>query len=195
VAKRKRLVTEFFIFIFVTNFGMRQTDSSMSTKKQVIKRAEELWTEYGCSLNRMMLSYEVDEDLRKDLAQNVFLALLHSVERIDSAENPKAYLFRIAHNVATDHIARESRMQWDELDSELQDEQATPAEQAEIADTRSRLMKAVSSLKLPLRQVLTLLLEDFEQEEIANILQISHSNVRVRINRAKQALQEAMTNE
>lgn len=167
----------------------------MAITQQSKKRTEALWTEYGPSLNRMMLSYEADADLRKDLAQNVFLALLQSVGRIDNAENPKAYLFRIAHNVATDHIARESRMQWDELDFELQDEQATPDERAELADTRSRLMRAVSSLKLPLRQVLTLLLEDFEQEEIADILQISHSNVRVRINRAKQALQEAMTNE
>ena len=153
---------------------------------------EQLWQQHGASLNRMMMSYEVDADLRKDLAQNVLLALLNSAERIKTADNKKAYVFRIAHNVATDHVARECRMQWTELHDGLEDEQPTPEQYTEKQQQISRLMAAVRSLQLPLRQVATLLLEDFDQQDIADILQISHGNVRVRINRVKQVLQETM---
>jgi RNA polymerase sigma-70 factor (ECF subfamily) len=164
----------------------------MSGNKNNIAAAKALWQEYGESLNRMMMSYEADRALREDLSQNVFLALLSSVERVMAADNPRAYVFRIAHNVATDHIARESRHQWHELDEAMEDEGLTPEQRIEVDQQRSILMDAVRALKLPLRQVVTLLLEDFSQDDIAGILQISSGNVRVRINRAKQVLQEAM---
>lgn len=172
-----------------------QKVGSMSGYKNNISEAESLWRQYAESLNRMMLSYEADWQLREDLAQNVFLALINSVERVLAADNPRAYVFRIAHNVATDHIARESRHQWHELDEEIEDHDLTPEQRTESDQQKSRLMDAVRGLKLPLRQVVTLLLEDFSQDDIAEVLQISPGNVRVRINRAKQALQEAMKNE
>lgn len=171
----------------------------MGMTKDNIALAEALWREHASSLHRMLLSYEADRSLREDLAQNVFLALLQSIERVKSADHPKAYLFRIAHNVAIDHITRESRHRWDELDDELADKVSdlslSPAEQTERSNDSSRLMNAVRNLKLPLKQVVTLLLEDFDQDEIAGILKISPGNVRVRLNRAKQVLEEALRHE
>ncbi len=164
----------------------------MSSNKQV-EQAEALWQQHAESLNRMLLSYEADRDLREDLAQNVFLALFHSIERVLKADKPRAFLFRIAHNDAPDHIARESRHQWQPLDETIEDDNKTPEQRVQSEQQKSNLMKAVRNLKLSLRQVAILLLEDFSQEDIAEILQLSPGNVRVRINRAKQALQEAMT--
>lgn len=164
----------------------------MVGNKKNIEAAEALWWQYAESLNRMMLSYEADRQLREDLSQNVFLALLSSVERVMAADNPKAYVFRIAHNVATDHIARESRYQWHELDEAMEDEGLTPEQSTESEQQKSKLLDAVRGLNLSLRQVVTLLLEDFSQDDIAEILQISPGNVRVRINRAKQLLQQVL---
>jgi RNA polymerase sigma-70 factor (ECF subfamily) len=158
--------------------------------------AEALWREHSKGINRVLLSYEADRALREDLAQNVFLALLQSVERVRAADNPRAYLFRIAHNIATDHVAREARQRWSPLDGDgtgqLVDPAPTPEQASEHSSDSSRLMAAVRRLKLPLRQVVTLLLEDFNQDEIAEVLKLSPGNVRVRLTRAKQQLEEIL---
>jgi RNA polymerase sigma-70 factor (ECF subfamily) len=162
--------------------------------KEDAAAAEALWREHGPMLTRVLRSYEADRSLLQDLAHDVFIAILTSVSRIAEAEHPKAYLLRIAHNVATDHIGRESRKPF--LDDELDppDSGRTPAQQVEAQHDQAQLLLAVMSLPLSIRQVMVLLLEGVEQSEIAEVLGISHGNVRVRINRGKQLLQEALTN-
>lgn len=51
---------------------------------------------------------------------------------------------------------------------------------------------AVQTMSTPNRQVIVLLLEDFSQQEIADILQLRDSTVRVRINRAKSELRDLL---
>jgi RNA polymerase sigma-70 factor (ECF subfamily) len=58
-----------------------------------------------------------------------------------------------------------------------------------IANERSQaLLGAIQRLRLPYRQVITLVLEDLTYPEIAEVLGISLVNVGVRVNRAKQQL-------
>jgi len=55
-------------------------------------------------------------------------------------------------------------------------------------------MQAVRQLSAANRQVILLAMEDLDAPEIADILQISHGAVRVRLNRAKTELMELMQN-
>lgn len=167
----------------------------MEHRAEQVKRAEALWSQFGPAISRTLLSYERDADLRQDLAQEVFLALLGSIDRIDAASNPKAYLFRIAHNVAIDHVARESKRTWVELDEEIEDPLIDPAGDAHAAGERERLLEAVRRLRLPYRQVIVLVLEGFEHAEIAEILGIGQGAVRVRRLRAKERLKELLGHE
>lgn len=147
-------------------------------------------------LTRTLRSYEADPHLQEDLAQNLFIAIQASVERVAAAEHPKAYLLRIAHNVATDHIARETRKPLVTASGETPDQedpQQNPSLLVEAEQEQYRLLQAVRALPLSIRQVMVLLLEGVEQNEIAEVLGISHGNVRVRISRGKQLLKEVMT--
>jgi RNA polymerase sigma-70 factor (ECF subfamily) len=56
----------------------------------------------------------------------------------------------------------------------------------------ARLRRAVHSLPLIYRQVVTLMLEDMGYDEIAQVLGISESNVGARLSRARQMLRELM---
>jgi len=164
----------------------------MALPKDNIAQAELLWQQYNKLIHRSLLSYEADPQLREDLAQNVFIALLSSADRMESISNVKAYLLRIVHNVAVTHINKEVRRSWVSLDHELIDGGENPEQLASSDSDSSQLLAAVRKLKLPYRQVMVLLLEDFSDLEIADILGISHSNVRVRINRAKSQLMSAL---
>ena len=65
-----------------------------------------------------------------------------------------------------------------------------------MADERSnRVTAAVRRLPLPYRQVMTLLLEELSYGEIAEALDISLSNVGVRVNRAKAQLKAMLDDE
>jgi len=164
----------------------------MSSAELKLKRAEELWIEFGPLIHRTLLSYEADPQLREDLSQNVFLALVSAMPRIDSVLNLKAYISRIAHNVATTHVAKESRRKWVGLEEAPEDDSEDPSDAVGSQSDFDRLVRAIRRLKLPYRQVMVLLLEDFSDQEIAEIIGISHGNVRVRINRAKSQLKELM---
>ncbi|MDN3639377.1 RNA polymerase sigma factor [Simiduia curdlanivorans] len=165
---------------------------------------EQLWLSYSAAIMRTLSGYEADQQLREDLAQEIFCAMLHSVERISSAENPRAYIFRIAHNVAVDHIARQVRDKAEScepehltqlLDDNSQHNDDCPAGQLQRSQQQQLLLNAVRALDPPYRQVIMLLLEDLTATEIADILQISAGAVRVRINRAKTELKARLEGE
>lgn len=160
-----------------------------------MERIEQLWEELEPSIQRMLLSYEADPQLREDLAQNVFLALLSAIDRLDAVKNIRAYVSRIVHNIATTHIAKEAKRNWIELGSEIADDSSDPTTQLNSKEESSRLMQGIRKLSLPYRQVMVLVLEDFSDQEVAEILGISHGNVRVRLNRAKQQLKEILDND
>ena len=80
----------------------------------------QLWQQNQAAISRTLMASEADPAARQDLKQDIYLALHQSAERIQAAEMPRAYLFRIVHNVTVDHIARAKRQQWQELDEETQ---------------------------------------------------------------------------
>jgi RNA polymerase sigma-70 factor (ECF subfamily) len=164
----------------------------MRLSNEQAQRAERLWAEYGPALSRTLRSYEIDPHLCEDLAQNVFLALLMSLDRIAAADNPRAYIFRIAHNVATDHVCKALKQPRHEPLPEIADPRRQPARLVERHNERQHLLMTVRKLPLPYRQVIVLLLEGMEQDEIAATLNLSAGNVRVRINRAKTMLKELL---
>jgi len=165
------------------------------------QQTEQLWHTFSGAIMRVLLSYEADPQLREDLAQEVFIAISQSFERVQTATNMKAYIFRIVHNIAVDHIAHSMRNKADTYtpneigrlyrDGENLTEQC-PAEQLGQQQRQEILLRAVRALKPPYRQVMVLMLEDFSSPEIADILQISAGAVRVRINRAKAELKERL---
>ena len=107
---------------------------------------------------------------------------------------PRAYLFRIVHNVTVDHIARAKRQQWQALDEDTAQQLQQDCPSTEVAEQQQsqQLMQAVRRLSPANRQVMLLAMEDLDAPEIAEILQISHGAVRVRLNRAKTELMELM---
>jgi len=154
----------------------------------------QLWQQHQGAISRALLANESDPAARQDLKQDIFLALHQAAERLQAAELPRAYLFRIVHNVTVDHIARAQRHKWQPLDDDMQHQllDSCPSEQLGEAQQSQQLMQAVRRLSAANRQVILLAMEDLDAPEIAEILQISHGAVRVRLNRAKTELMELM---
>jgi len=154
----------------------------------------QLWQQHQGAISRTLMACEADAAARQDLTQDIYLALHQSVGRLQSADNPRAYLFRIVHNVTVDHIARAQKHKWQPLDDETQAQllDDCPSEQLGDQQQSNQLLSAVRQLSAANRQVILLAMEDMDAPEIAEVLQISQGAVRVRLNRAKTELMEIM---
>jgi RNA polymerase sigma factor (sigma-70 family) len=157
------------------------------------KSVDEVIREYGPALARVSASYERDRALREELLQEIFIAIVSALPRLQDPAKLKPFVFRIAHNRAVRHIQNRVREPKSATEADELAAEEPSQEQAMIARERSeKLLEAILDLTLPHRQVMTLLLEDLTYPEIADALGISEANVGIRINRAKQQLKEAL---
>jgi len=64
---------------------------------------------YGPALVRLARACEADPDARKDLLQEMHLALWRSMKTFDARCSPRTWVYRVAHNAATSHVLRSRR--------------------------------------------------------------------------------------
>jgi RNA polymerase sigma-70 factor (ECF subfamily) len=148
--------------------------------------------ELGSALARMALGYERDPERRRDLLQEIHLAVWRSLELFDSRCSLRTWVYRVAHNTAVKHVLREKRGGFAALKNlDDVDEPSHPADlehEVQRASAADRLGVLITKLKPLDRQVILLFLEDVDSVEIAAITGLSHNAVRVRVHRIKQVL-------
>lgn len=157
---------------------------------------EQIVAEHGSGLARVAASYEADRMLREDLTQEILIAIHRALPSLANPDSLVPFIYRIAHNRGVTHVARQAGAR--RADRHAQPESAPPQtpEERMLEDERAhRVTAAVRRLPLPYRQVMTLLLEDLSYAQIAAALDISLSNVAVRVNRAKAQLKAMLDDE
>jgi RNA polymerase sigma factor (sigma-70 family) len=155
---------------------------------------DQIIADFGRPLGRVASSYEADLALREDLMQDILLAIHRALPTLRETDRLAPFVFKIAHNRGVSHVARRMALKR----APVPDDEPDPpsAEQALIEGERSsRLVRAVRRLPLPYRETITLVLEDLSYAEIAETLDISVSNVGVRVNRAKVMLKEMLSDD
>jgi RNA polymerase sigma-70 factor (ECF subfamily) len=150
-------------------------------------------SEHGPLIRRIARSYETNRALVDEVVQEIYLALWEALPRFRGDASLRTFVVRVAHNRAITHVAKEARRPRSvELDEELPDPATTPDKAAERDETRARLEQAVARLPLGQRLVVTLALEGFSPEEVAEVLGIGVSAASVRLHRAKTSLQQSL---
>jgi RNA polymerase sigma factor (sigma-70 family) len=149
--------------------------------------------EYAVDLQRFLSKRRIVESDIHDICQEVYLRLLR-FDRAEIIQNPQAYLFRVAANVAHDFNLR--KRQWTALETEQLDELAIAPDSALLADEahRGRVLAAVLAQLPPLpRAALALLAqEDLTYEEIAVRLGVSRRVVKRAVARGYALARESL---
>ncbi|GAA0207677.1 RNA polymerase sigma-70 factor (ECF subfamily) [Brevundimonas nasdae] len=154
---------------------------------------EALLSEHGAMLRRIASGYEADRERRRELEQEILLAVWRAVPKHRGEAPLRAFIARVAHNRAVTHVAREAaEPRRQPLDEAAPSNDPTPHDAAETRDMHQRLEQAVRALPLPLRQPALLTLEGFAPAEIAEMLDLNANAVSIRLTRAKAALREAL---
>ncbi|MEA2327451.1 MAG: polymerase sigma-70 factor, subfamily [Thermoanaerobaculia bacterium] len=153
---------------------------------------EEAAETFGAALERLAGSYEADGDKRRDLLQDIHLAIWRSFEGFAGNCSLRTWVYRVAHNVAASHVIRHRRAGNRPLIS-LDDVDDLPitSDSGDAFDRQQsleRLRGFIQQLNPLERQVILLYLEGTDAASIAEITGISAGNVATKIHRIKKIL-------
>jgi RNA polymerase sigma-70 factor (ECF subfamily) len=155
----------------------------------------QLFEQYHLPVFNYVRQLTGDGDWAHDLTQEAFLRLYQSRERLQVVKNPRAWLYRIASNVTFSALKRRRRFRWlpwiDDVDARLHADDP----RSDIA-RKDAVQQALKQLKPIYRATLLLYSQlDLNIREVAEILEISESNVKVRLYRARKLFQLAYDQE
>lgn len=155
------------------------------------KRYAEAARAYGDAIDRLARGYEADADARRDLVQDIHLALWRSFAVFDGRCSLRTWVYRVAHNTATSHVQlrrRHRRVGGDADALERLPAEDDPEATTGQAQALSRLMDVIQALAPLERQVALLYLEDFDAAAIGEITGLSAGAVAQKIHRLKALL-------
>lgn len=165
-----------------------RTDAGTAKVQQLYEQAI---VAYGPALKRLARAYESDNERRRDLLQDVHMALWESLGRFDGRCSLGTWVYRVAHNTATSKCIRKrrDRMQLVSIeDIDIPDE--GPDRERTVDEQRAlqRVMTLVQQLKPLDRQVLLLYLEGLDAQDTGEVVGLSAANVATKIHRIKKIL-------
>jgi RNA polymerase sigma-70 factor, ECF subfamily len=150
--------------------------------------------EYGAALTRLAYAYEADPELRRDLLQEIHLALWRSFSKFNGRCSLRTWVYRVAHNVAASHVIRLSQKKRNAVELVSLEEAEAQAGQENIEASAgreqilSRVLALIQRLELSDRQVILAYLEGLDAESIREITGLTTANIWTRIHRIKNLL-------
>lgn len=154
-------------------------------------RYREAVDSFGGALARLARATEGERERRRDLLQDMHVALWRSFAIYDGRCSLRTWTYRVAHNVAASHVDKERRVVRASLSLDDIEHMPAPNEigaELEASDAVERLNALIRRLKPADRQIITLYLEGCDAAEIAEVAGLSPGAVAQRVSRLKTQL-------
>jgi RNA polymerase sigma-70 factor (ECF subfamily) len=148
-----------------------------------------------------------DREVAEDLAQDSFIKVLNHIDRYRPEFKLSSWLFKIANNVAIDHLRRRqldtvsmdgsphasTAAEIEATQLEIAAQQETALEEMEARELGSAIERAIASLRPEYRSCIMLRhVEGRSYEEIAATLNLPLGTVKTYIHRARHQLRDAL---
>lgn len=147
-----------------------------------------VWEEFSRELLRFITSKTGDADLAKDLLQEVFIKVHLKIPPLKNRQQIRSWLYRVSGNTVTDYYR--SKISTTSLPEMKEEEETEPTHTAENC-----LMPLINELPEIYQQALLLSeIYNMKQGKVAEILGISISGTKSRIQRGRKLLQEGYIN-
>ena len=133
--------------------------------------------------------YRDNKEDQEDLFQEIVYQLWKSYPGFKKESKVSSWIYRIALNTAI-AIYRRPKISIDYYQEFP--EHIHPSNEKTVSENEERLFSALRKLNDSEKAVISLFLEDFSYQEVADITGLSESNVGVRLNRIKNKLNEIL---
>ena len=143
----------------------------------VHERVEETYVAERDNIYAYLLYCGVPPQRAQELAQDSFLKLYQKLSKGEAVENPRAWVYRVAHNSAVRYHQREPV--FDEIDANVPLPEMGPDPERALLERQGRaaLVTAIRSLSPQQRNCLHLRVQGMQYREIAETIGISTSAV------------------
>jgi|JI10StandDraft_1071094.scaffolds.fasta_scaffold279854_2 RNA polymerase sigma factor (sigma-70 family) len=146
--------------------------------------------QWGPALQRVARSCEADPDRRRDVLQDMHVAIWKSHTLFDGRCSERTWIYRIATNVAANHVTRERRRNAPLISLDLVDD--LPVDDASNTTEKDlalrKLFDIIDRLGNPDRSVITLYLEGLDAASIGEVTGMTAGAIATRISRIKSLL-------
>ena len=141
-----------------------------------------IYNKYGEMLYRIAFVYLGNQDDTEDILQDVFVTLLHNTPKFNNEEHEKAWLIRTTQNKCINLLKSPNRKNTDIDDIQIQADD-------DSKDLHIDIIKQVIALPEKYKSAVILYYyNDYSVTEIAKILKISKSAVKMRLKRSRELL-------
>jgi RNA polymerase sigma-70 factor (ECF subfamily) len=173
--------------------------SVTSASSTLSERIQTLFEQLHLPVFRYAMRKTKDSGQAEDITQESFLRLFRHLKEERPVDNPKAWLFTVANNLAIDAIRRDGRLQdldeatWDRIE----DARASDGDPERLTLQRERmerLRSAVLNLTDLERECLHLRAEGLRYREIADLMNVSMSCITAGLRRATLKLSQTFEN-
>ena len=154
------------------------------------ERVHGLFEQLHVPVFRYLLRKTRDSGLAEDITQETFLRLFRHLRENRLLDNPRAWIFTVANNLAADASRSEGRIKdldenaWNKIEESRSGLQADPEKLMLQRERLDRLHIAVLNLTPLQRECLHLRAEGHRYREIAGLLELSPSTVMDAVRRA-----------
>lgn len=144
---------------------------------------ERVYKDYWDKIFRLCMGYVNDYSLAQDMAQETFINVWNNFDTFRQESNVGTWIYRIATNVCLRQLEKQKRVSQTTLPLNIPED--IPIN---IEPSIQLLYSFIAELPEVDRLIISLELEDINQKEIAQIVGLSESNIRVKIHRIKAQL-------
>ena len=137
----------------------------------------------------------VSKEEAEDATQEILLKLWNNKEKIEDYKNVEAFSMTMTKNFCLDKLKSKHAQNLKIVHSNYQDHSTSLQKQIELNDSVNWVAKIIENL--PEQQKLVIQLRDIEQydlDEIAKMLDMNNTAVRVALSRARKSIREQLTN-
>ena len=156
-------------------------------------RFNEIYAHNKDKIYRICCFYIQDNEDRKDLYQEILTNIWRGLDRFEGRSKISTWIYRIAVNTSMGYFKKQNReSNRNEIRVQEIKQDITYTSNENEQETINRLHQAIANLNKMEKAIVSLMMEEVSQKEIAHILGFTENNIRVKIHRIKNRLKSIL---
>ena len=172
--------------------GLRGDKAVFINKKTCDYNLDDLFKKHYRYIYKVVLAIVLDQEMAKDVTQEAFLKAFLKIDTLKDIEKFEKWVYSIAVNTCWDVLRKTSKIKSTNLDIEdysIEDTSSLPDEIYEQSETREEIVRCIRQMDATTQQIINLKYYlGFTYEEISRFMNISLSNVKVKLHRSKKKI-------
>ncbi len=163
-----------------------------TVKNGDLQQAALLFDRYNVRIYNFLVRMTFNRQVAEDLTQNVFLRMIKYRNSYRVGHTFHSWIYQIARNVFSDHYQLHKNRFAGYVDVEKMRDQIADAEENFVQDEREQLLhRSLALLNEEQRELLLLTrFQHLKYEEVADMMNTTVANIKVKVHRAIQKLRE-----